>query len=157
MDAHFAYQVHQNTIRTAKAVACRGPARQYGSGELGAVVMRMGRVAMLLVKQYLMTMAKEFWKNLLSAFLPEIPNVLWARKRPKGVLGKRWKKALQKPLLWPPPPQLLRKQLMLAHRHQINQLQVYEMVRPIAESGGAGWSRQASGGERAVLSAAATR
>ena len=70
MDAHFANQIGQETIRTPNAVAFRGPARQYGSGGLGAFAMRMGRVAIPLVKQYVMPVAKELGKNLLSSFVP---------------------------------------------------------------------------------------
>ena len=124
MDAHFANQIGQKTIRTPNAVAFRGPARQYGSGGLGAFAMRMGRVAVPLVKQYVMPVAKDFGKNLLSSFVPEISNVISDRKRPKTVLGETLKKRLQKPLLRPPPP-LLQKELMLALIHQKNQLQVY--------------------------------
>ena len=121
MDAHFANQIGQKTIRTPNAVAFRGPARQYGSGGFGAFAMRMGLVAIPLVKQYVMPVAKEFGKNLLSSFVPKISNVISGRKRPKTVLGETLKKALQKPFVRPPPP-LLQKELMLAHIHQKNQL-----------------------------------
>ena len=80
-DAHFANQIGQKTIRTPNAVALRGLARQYGSGGLGAFAMRMGCVAIPLVKQYVMPVAKEFGKNLLS-FVPEISNVISGGKRP---------------------------------------------------------------------------
>ena len=82
MDAHFNSQIRQKTIRTPNAVAFRGPACQYGSGGLGAFAMRMGRVAMPLVKQYMMPVAKDFGKNYLSAFVPEISNVISGGKRP---------------------------------------------------------------------------
>ena len=59
MDAHFANQIGQKTIRTPNAVVFRGPARQYGSGGLGAFAMRMGRLAIPLVKLYVMRVAKE--------------------------------------------------------------------------------------------------
>ena len=36
MDAQFANQIGQKTIRTPNAVSFCGPARQYGSGGLGA-------------------------------------------------------------------------------------------------------------------------
>ena len=92
MDAHFANQIEQKTIRNTNAVAFRGPARQYGSGGLRAFAMRKGRVAIPLVKQYVMPVAKEFGKNLLSSFVPEISNVISGRKRPKAVLGETLKK-----------------------------------------------------------------
>ena len=88
MDAHFGNQIGQKTIRTHNAVAFRGLARQYGSEGLGAFATRMGFVAIPLVKQYVMPVAKEFGKNLLPSFVPEISNVISGRKRPKTVLGK---------------------------------------------------------------------
>ena len=167
MDAHFANQIGQKTIRTPNAVAFRGPARQYGSGGFGAFAMRMGRVAIPLVKQYVMPVAKEFGKNLLSSFVPEISNVISGRKKPKTVQRETLKKkAFQKPVLRPPPP-LLQKELMLAHIHKTI-ASVFEIVRPVATPprnarDGAGpresderWSRQEPGGERAVVWAADT-
>ena len=96
MDAHFANQSGQKTIGTPNAVTFRGPARQYGSGGLGAFAMRMGHVAIPLLKQYAMPVAKEFGKNLLSSFVPEISNVISGRKRPKTVLGETLKKSASK-------------------------------------------------------------
>ena len=60
MYAHFANQIWQKTVRTPNAVTLSGPARQYGSGGLGVFAMRMSRVAMPLVKQYVIPVAKEF-------------------------------------------------------------------------------------------------
>ena len=65
MDARFANQIRQKTIRTPNAVAFRGPARQYRSGGLDAFAMRMGRVAMPLVKQYVMPNGQRTWKELI--------------------------------------------------------------------------------------------
>ena len=95
IDGCFANQILQKTIRTPNAVAFRRPARQYGSGGLGAFAMRMGRVAIPLVKQYVMPVAKEFGKNL-SSFVPEISNVFSGRKRPKTMLGEKLKKSAAK-------------------------------------------------------------
>ena len=96
MDAHFANRIGQKTIRTPNAVAFRGPARQYESGGLGAFAMRMGRVAIPLVNQYVMPVAKEFGKNLISSFVPEISNVPSGSIRPKTVLGETLKKGASK-------------------------------------------------------------
>ena len=118
MDAHCANQIGQKTIRTPNGVAFRGPARQYGSGGLGAFAMHMGCVAIPLVKQYVMPVAKEFGKKLLSSVVPEISDAVSGRKRSKTVLGETLKKrALQKPLLRPPPP-LFQKEFLLAHIHK---------------------------------------
>ena len=96
IDAHFANQIRQKTIRTPNAVVFRGPALQYGSGKLGAFAMRMNRVAMPLVKKHVIPVAKESGKNVLSPFVPEISNVISGRKRPKTVLGKTLKKSSSK-------------------------------------------------------------
>ena len=96
MDAHFANQMRQKTGRTPNAVVFRGPTRQYGSGGLGAFVMRMGRVAMPLIKRYVMPVARKFGTNLLSTFVPEILNVISGSKRAKTVLGEALKKTASK-------------------------------------------------------------
>ena len=93
MDAHFANQIGQKTIRTPNAVAFRRPAHQYGSGRLGAFAMRMVRVAISLVEQYVTTVAKEFGKNLLLSFVPEILNVISGTKRPKTMRGETLKES----------------------------------------------------------------
>ena len=118
MDAHFANQIGQETIRTHNAVAFGGPARQYGCGGLGAFAMRMGRVAIPLVKQYVMPVAKEFGKNLLSSFVPEISNVISGRKRPKAVLGKSRKQRSKNHCFDNIRRRCCFKKLMLAHIHQ---------------------------------------
>ena len=76
MDAHFVNQIRQKKVRTASAVAFRGPARQHGSGGLGAFAMRMSRVAMPLVNQYVMPKGQRIWKELTIGFVPEISNVI---------------------------------------------------------------------------------
>ena len=75
------------TIGTPNAVTFRGPARQYGSGRLGEFAMRTGRVAMPLVKQYVMPVAKKFGKDLFSAFCTGNLSVISGKERPKVVLG----------------------------------------------------------------------
>ena len=171
MDAHFANQSGQKTIRTPNAVAFRGPARQYGSGGLGAFAMRMGRVAIPLVKQYVMPLAKEFGKNLLSSFVPEISNVISGRKRPNIVLKETLKKSASKTIAsttFAASSKRVNARAFTSKRKPI--ASVAEIVRPIATPrraarDGAGgrrasderWSRQAPNGERAVVWAANTR
>ena len=93
MDAHLANQIRERTIGKTNAVAFRRPAPQYGSAGFCSFAMRMGRVAMPLVKQYLMPAAKEFGKNFLSTFVLENSNVISVRKRAKTVLGETLKKS----------------------------------------------------------------
>ena len=84
----------------------RGPARQYGSGGLGAFAMRMGRVAVPLVKKYFVPVGKEFGRNLVSAFVPEIPKIVAGRKQPRKALKESLKKSVEKTvkhLLFDPP------------------------------------------------------
>ena len=83
----------QNLFRTPNAVAFRVFARQCGSARLRAFAMRMGRAAIPLVKQYVMPVAKDFGNILLSAFLPEISNVISVKKRRKAVLERTLEKS----------------------------------------------------------------
>ena len=124
MHAHFANQIGQKTIRTPNAAAFRRPARQYVSGRLEAFTIRMGRVAIPLVKQYVMPVAKEFGKNFYRHLCRNSQTSTRVGKDQRLCWGKHSKKALQKPLLRPPPPPL-QKESTLAHIHQKNQLQVY--------------------------------
>ena len=98
--------------------------------------MRMGRVAMPLVKQYVLPVAKKIGQNVLSAFVPERSNVISGKRRPKAVLGATLKKALEKKLLRPPPPPFLQKEILLEHIHQINQMQVCLRLRDRLSSRG---------------------
>ena len=71
MDAHYDSQIR---LQSHHQTTFGGPARQFGSGGIGALAMRMGRVAVPLVKKYVLPVAKEFGKNLVSAFVPELSN-----------------------------------------------------------------------------------
>ena len=98
MDAHFNNQIVQaRGQRPPVLMAFRGPARQFGSGGIGAFAMRMGRVALPLMKKYVMPVAKEFGKNLISNFVPEISSVIISgKKRPRAVLKETFKKSAAK-------------------------------------------------------------
>ena len=171
MDAHLANQIGQNTIRTPNAVAFRGPACQYGSGGLGAFAMRMGRVAIPLVKQYVMPVAKEFGKNLLSSFVPEISNVISGRKRPKTAVGETLKKSASKTIRSITSAASSKRVNARTHTSKKPIATVSEIVRPVATprraarngraAGGRAsderWSWQEPGGERSVVWAANKR
>lgn len=79
MDAHYDSQIqslatHHTTFS--------GPARQMGAGGgLGAFAVRMGRVAIPVVRKYILPVAKQVGKNLLEAALPQIGHVLSGKKR----------------------------------------------------------------------------
>ena len=65
-------------------------ARQMGAGAggLGAFAMRMGRLAIPVVRRYILPVAKQFGRNLLEAAIPEIDQVLAGKKRPGGKMLK---------------------------------------------------------------------
>ena len=79
MDAHYDSQIRQQYQQPA----FHGPARQFGPGGMGAFAMRMGRVAMPLMRKYVLPVAKEIGKNLVSAFVPELSNEISGKKRPR--------------------------------------------------------------------------
>ena len=91
MDAHYASQIksHNHPIAQQSATFC-GPARQMGAGAggLGAFAMRMGRVAIPVVRKYILPVAKHIGKNLLEAAVPEIGQVLACKKRPNSKMLK---------------------------------------------------------------------
>ena len=55
MVAHYDFQIRQ---QHQPSTFHHGPARQFGSGRMGAFAMRMGRVAMPLMKKYVLPVAK---------------------------------------------------------------------------------------------------
>ena len=82
MDAHYDSQIKANTHTTFS-----GPARQMGcGGGLGAFAVRMGRVAIPLVRKYVLPVAKQVGKNLLETAVPEIGQVLTGKKKPSRKL-----------------------------------------------------------------------
>ena len=101
MDAHYHsrirsnhnlhHAIHQNT-------SFSGPALQVGAGAggLGAFAMRIGRVALPVVRRYILTVAKQLGKNLLEAAIPEIGQILAGKKRPNGKLLKHVAKTATK-------------------------------------------------------------
>ena len=84
MDAHYDSQIksHNPPIAQQSATFC-GPARQMGAGAggLGAFAMRMGRVAIPVVRKYILPVAKHMGKNLLEAAIPEIGQVFGRQKK----------------------------------------------------------------------------
>ena len=76
-DAHYDFQIRQQH----QPSTFHGPARQFGSGGMDAFAMRMGRVAMPLMKKYVLPGAKEFGRNLVSSFVPELANIVSGKKR----------------------------------------------------------------------------
>ena len=83
MDAHYDSQIKSVVAHTNYS----GPARQMGSGGgLGAFAVRMGRVAIPLVRKYVLPVARQVGKNLLETAIPEIGDVLTGKKKPNRKL-----------------------------------------------------------------------
>ena len=77
MDAHYDSQIKSVVAHTNYS----GPARQMGSGGgLGAFAVRMGRVAIPLVRKYVLPVARQVGKNMLETAIPEIGDVLTGKK-----------------------------------------------------------------------------
>ena len=91
MDAHYDSQIKSHNHPTAQQNATFfGPARQMGAGAvgLGAFAMRMGRVAIPVVRKYILPVAKHIGKNLLENATPEIGHVLAGKKRANSKMLK---------------------------------------------------------------------
>ena len=87
MDAHYDFQIRQQH----QPSTFHGPARHFGSGGMGKFAMRMGRVAMALMKKYVLPVAKEFGRNLVSSFVPELANIVSGKKRTRKAVREVFK------------------------------------------------------------------
>ena len=95
MDAHYDFQIRQQHQQST----FHGPARQFGSGGMGAFAMRMGRVAMPLMKKYILPVAKELGRNLVSSFVPEFTKIVSGKKRPRKAMRDMLKKSATKTIM----------------------------------------------------------
>ena len=91
MDAHYNSQIksHNHPAAQQNATFC-GPVQQMGAGAggLGAFARRMRRVAIPVVRKYILPVAKHIRKNLLEAPIPEIDQILAGKKRPNSKMLK---------------------------------------------------------------------
>ena len=92
MDAHYDFQIRQQH----QPSTFHGPARQFGSGGIGAFAMRIGRVAMPLMKKYTLPVTKEFGSNLVSSFVPELANIVSGKKRTRKAVREVLKNSATK-------------------------------------------------------------
>ena len=92
MDAPYIFHVRQQHYQPT----FHGPVRQFGSGAMGAFAMRMGRVAMPLIKMYVLTVAKQFGNGLVSSFVPQIANNISGKKRSRKDVGDVLKQSANK-------------------------------------------------------------
>ena len=91
MDDHHDSQIKRHNHPTAKqnATFC-GPARQKGAGAsgLGAFAKRIGRVAIPVVRKYILSVAKNLGKKLMEATIADTGQVLAGKKRPNSKMLK---------------------------------------------------------------------
>ena len=90
--SHYDFQIRQQH----QPSTFYGPAQQFGSGGMGAFAIRMGRVAMPLVKKYVVPVAKEFGKKLVSSVVPDFSNNISGKKRPRKDIGDVLKQSANK-------------------------------------------------------------
>ena len=79
MDAYYDFQIRQQHQQST----FHRPTRQFGCGGMGAFGLRIGRVAMPLVKKSVLHVAKRFSEKLVSSFVPEFSNNIFGEKRPR--------------------------------------------------------------------------
>ena len=92
MDAHYDFHIRQQH----QSSTFQGPARQFGSGGMGAFAMRMGRVAMPLMKKHILPVAKEFGSNVVFSFVPELANIVSGKKRTRKAVREVLKNSATK-------------------------------------------------------------
>ena len=75
-----------------------GPARQFGSGaaSLGALAVRISRCTLPLLRKYALLFAITVGRNLVSAAIPEIEEIISGKKRLKTVAKNSINKSLFK-------------------------------------------------------------
>ena len=66
---------------------------------MGAFAMRMGRVAMPLMKKYIFPVAKEQGRNLVSSSVPKITSIVSGKKRPRKAVKDVLKKSAGKTIM----------------------------------------------------------
>ena len=95
MDAHYDAQISRNQDNFVTHV---GPARQFVSGaaDLGALAVRIGRCTLPLLKKYALPIAKKVGRNLVSAAIPEIVQMIAGKKKLKAVAKDSIKKSVSK-------------------------------------------------------------
>ena len=96
MDAHYEAQIARNQ----ENFLTHGgpPARQFGSGAagLGALAVRIGRCTLPLLQKYALPIAKKMGRNLITAAIPEIGQMMAAKKKQKSAAKDSLKKSVSK-------------------------------------------------------------
>ena len=92
MDAHYDFQIRQQH----QPSTLHKPARQFGSGGIGAFAIRMGRVAMPLMKKNILPVVREFGRNFVSSFVPELASLVSGKKRTRKAVREVLKNSATK-------------------------------------------------------------
>ena len=95
MDAHYEAQIARNQ---ENFLTHGGPARQFGSGAagLGALAVRIGRCTLPLLQKYALPFAKKMGRNLITAAIPEIGQMIAGKKKLKSAAKDSLKKSVSK-------------------------------------------------------------
>ena len=107
MDAHYDAQIVIQTIGGGGGnpqAAHGGPARQFGSGAagLGALAVRVGKCALPLLKKYALPLAEKLGKNVVTAAIPEIGQVIAGKKKIKTAAKDSVKRSISESLVAQP-------------------------------------------------------
>ena len=93
MDAHYEAQIARNQ---ENFLTHGGPARQFGSGAagLGALAVRIVRCTLSLLQEY--ALPKKMGRNLITAAIPEIGQMIAGKKKLKSAAKDSMKKSVSK-------------------------------------------------------------
>ena len=95
MDARYEAQIARNQ---ENFLTHAGPARQFGSGAagLGALVVLIGRCTLPLLQKYALPFAKKMGRNLITAAIPEVGQMIAGKKKLKYAAKDSLKKSVSK-------------------------------------------------------------
>ena len=99
MDFYYDTQIRATAPRAATAGGTySGPARQFGSGAagLGALAVRVGRSTLPLLAKYALPVVKKVGRNLITAAIPELADVLRGKKKLKHAVKTSVKKGVSR-------------------------------------------------------------
>ena len=95
MDAHYDFKIRQQHQQST----FHGTARQFGSAGMDVFAMRLGRVAIPLMKKYMFPVAKEPGRNLVSSFVPEFTSIVSGKKKLRKAVKDVLKKSATKTMM----------------------------------------------------------
>ena len=98
MDSYYDVQIKSGPTTVGGGQQYYGPARQFGSGAagLGALAVRVGRSTLPLLYKYALPVVKRVGRNLVTAAIPELREVLKGRKKLKQAVKSTVKSGVSK-------------------------------------------------------------